>query len=426
MSATMLRRIAARLVLLSLLAVAFLGARPGTGNSQTVAQVARSDDLVSLRAIGVPAAWARTRGSGVTVAVLDTGAEANAPDLTGSVTIGPDYTVGANPAGYQPPHDHGTYICSIIAGHGSGPGRTEGMIGVAPGARLLSIRVILDDNEPGFAVYNENATYNDAIANGINYAVAHGASVINMSLGSAGATRSTRQAIANAIAHGVVIVAAAGNGGKAGSSFSPYSYPAAFTGVISVAAVGPAGHRASFSQQNASVVVAAPGVQVAGFDASMGYVLGDGTSPASALVAGVAALIRSAYPHLSPDQVMQAIVTSTTRRPAGGYSPGVGFGEVNARAALTAAGQLAAHSATGTTTSAGAVSATARFASPPAGPIVVVTRDKTRIAVTAAISFAALLGFLTATVALARGGRRRRRRALVPDDVVMGFDDYTA
>jgi subtilisin family serine protease len=404
-----------------LLAVTLLAVRPAIGSAQTVGQLVRSDDLTTLQAIGVPGAWTRTKGSGVTVAVLDTGVDTSAADLTGSVTVGPDYTAGANPPGYQPPHLHGTYICSIIAGHGSGPGQAEGMLGVAPQVRILSIRAILDDNEPGFAVYNGNAAFDDAIANGINYAVGHGAGVINMSLGSADASRSMRQAIANAVAHGVVIVAAAGNDGTAGGGFTSYSYPASFTGVISVAAVGPAGNRASFSDRNSSVVVSAPGVGIDGAGPGGEYITADGTSPASAFVAGVAALIRSAYPHLTPVQVMQAIVTSTTRRPPGGYSPDVGFGEVNAAAALTAAGQLAQPAPT-----ASVQSAAAHFGHGRIGPIVVVRRDKTRIEAAAAIAIAAAIGFLAASVALVAGARRRRRRPLVADHPeILGLDDYT-
>jgi len=416
------RRAGRRAAVLALLAVPLLAAKPAIGSAQTVGQLVRSDDLTTLRSIGVPGAWARTRGSGVTVAVLDTGVDTSAPDLAGSVTVGTDYTVGANPPGFEPPHLHGTYICSIIAGHGSGPGRAEGMLGVAPQAHILSIRVILDDNEPGFAVYNGNAAYDDAIANGINYAVGHGASVINMSLGSADASRSMREAVANAVAHGVVVVAAAGNDGTAGGGFTSYSYPAAFTGVISAAAVGPAGQRASFSDRNSSVVVSAPGVSVDGAAPGGEYVSGDGTSPASAFVAGVAALIRSAYPHLTPARVMQAIVTSTTRRPPGGYNPGVGFGEVNAAAALAAAGQLAAQPAI----AAGTVSATARFGPGRVGPIVVVPPDTAQIKARLVVAGAALVVFLAAIVALVVVVVRRRRRPVVADrPQIWGLDDYT-
>src|SRR5262249_10563999 len=182
--------------------------------------------------------------------------------------------------------------------------------------------------------------------------------------------------------------------------------PAAFPGVIRAAAVGPAGNRASFSARTSSVVVSAPGVGVDGAGPGGEYITGDGTSPASAFVAGVATLIRSAYPHLTPVQVMQAIVTSTTRRPPGGYGPRVGFGEVNAPAALTQAGRLAARPAP----AAGTVSATARFVHSRIGPIAVVHRDTAQIKSRAAVAAAALIGFLAASVALVVVARRRRRR----------------
>jgi subtilisin family serine protease len=232
LSAAAARRVA---IVTLLAAAAFAGGVGGASaqsmsalsmSAQSIGQQARTDDLAALRQIEVPAAWSQSKGSGVTVAVLDTGVRPGTPDLTGQVTVGPDYTLGANPPGYVPPHLHGTYIGSIIAGHGSGPGGSQGVIGVAPEAKILSVRVILDDQEPGFLVYNENAEYDDAIASGITYAVRHGAGVINMSLGSTVATRSVRQALAYAISHNVVVVAAAGNDGTDGHGFTPYSYPA--------------------------------------------------------------------------------------------------------------------------------------------------------------------------------------------------------
>jgi len=385
-----------------------LGA-PGPASAQSIGQQVRADDVATLRQIDVPAAWAQSKGSGVTVAVLDTGVRPDAPDLTGQVTVGPDYTAGANPPGYKPPHLHGTYIGSIIAGHGSGPGRAQGVIGVAPEAKILSVRVILDDQEPGFYVYNLNAEYDDAIADGIRYAVGHGASVINMSLGSTEATRSVRAALAYAIAHNVVVVAAAGNDGTRGSSFTPYSYPASFTGVISVAAVSASGKRAYFSDQNSSVVVSAPGVNVVGDGPGTSYLSGSGTSPASAFVAGVAALIRSKYPSLTPVQVMQAIVRSARRRPAGGYSPKTGFGEVDAAAALTAAGELAA----APPAQPGGLAASGRFGTA-TGPIVVVPRNRGLIARLLVVSVAAFLAFVGLAVLAVVAGRRRRKRPASP------------
>ena len=303
-----------------------------------VGQQARVADLAALGSVDVPAAWRLTRGRGVTVAVLDTGTDPAVPDLAGSVITGPDFTRGANPPGYVPSRWHGTFIASLIAGHGSGPGRAGGIVGVAPAARILAVRVILDADEPGFPVYNANAHYEQAIAAGIRYAVRHGAGVINMSLGSASGARPVRQAVGYAISRGVVVVASAGNDGAAPRRASPFSYPASFTGVISVAAVGAGHRRAPFSDRNASVVISAPGVDITGAAPGQGYLAVNGTSPAAAFVAGVAALIRSRYPRLGPALVRQALIQSARHRPVGGYDRGTGFGEVDAVAAVEAAG----------------------------------------------------------------------------------------
>jgi type VII secretion-associated serine protease mycosin len=402
------RRLAPRrAVTAGALVAAVLAAGTGVARAQGVSQRARAADLAVLQRIDVPAAWHASKGSGITVAVLDTGVDPAAPDLTGKVTFGPDYTAGANPSGYSPPHLHGTYIASIIAGHGSGPSMTGGVIGVAPRAKILSVRVILDDQEPGFQVYNANAAYYNAIAEGIRYAVRHGADVINMSLGSTVSTRSMRLALAYAIAHGVVVVAAAGNSGTSRSGFTPYSYPASFTGVISVAAVDASGRRASFSDRNASVVVSAPGVNVVGDGPGNGYLIASGTSPASAFVAGVAALIKSKYPGLKPVQVMQAIVKTARRRSPGGYSPSVGFGEVNAAKALRVAGQLAS-SRPGT---AGTQAPAAPFGHSSVRPIVVVPRETALTVALAAVAALAAIGFIASLVGLSR---RRRRRPSPP------------
>jgi len=305
----------------------------------------RAAEMPALQQIDVPAAWRASGGKGVTVAVLDTGVDATAPDLAGQVITGPDYVAGVDPPGYKLPLKHGTYVASLIAGHGRGPGDTMGVIGVAPQARILSIRVIPDEGEPGLAAYHDDPKYADALSEGIYSAVRDGAKVINMSL-SVQPSTGLRSMIAYAITHGVVVVASAGDSGTA-SAFAPYLYPASFPGVIAVAAVNSAGTRAPFSQQNSSVVVAAPGVGVVGASPDGQYVDRDSTSSSAALVSGVAALILAKYPHLAPSAVEQAIVATTSHQPAGGYSVDTGFGEVNAAAALAAAAAYAAQDAGG-------------------------------------------------------------------------------
>ena len=384
------------------------GVQPGARGAAVAGQ-ARAAALAQLAEIGVPAAWGTSRGRGVTVAVLDTGTAPGTPDLAGSVTAGPDYTLGVNPARYRPPHWHGTYIASLIAGHGSGPGRAAGVLGVAPDATILSVRVVLDEQEPGFPVYSANQRYKNALARGIRYAVRNGAQVINMSLGGAAGTGPLRQAIGMAISHGVVVIASAGNDAKQSGGFTPYSYPAAYPGVIAVAAVGADGRPASFSDRNSSVVLSAPGVSVVGASPGGGYALASGTSPAAAFVSGVAALIRSRYPGLGPALVRQALVSSAAHRPPGGYRPGTGFGEVDAPAALAAAGRLAARGGPAPG-GGGGLGAGQRFG--PGRPVQVVHRDAARIAGAEHVAAAGAAGFLIATVILGvLGGRRLRTRA---------------
>jgi type VII secretion-associated serine protease mycosin len=370
----------------------------------------RPDEMQALDQIEVPAAWQAARGKGVTVAVLDTGVDSTAPDLAGDVSTGPDYTAGADPPGYQPPLEHGTYIASLIAGHGSGPGDTLGVMGVAPDAKILAVRVILDDGEPGLQAYNQDRRFAGAISDGIYYAVRHGATIINMSLGSAGPTGTLRTAIGYAVSRGVVVVASAGNDGTS-SGFAPYIYPASFTGVIAVAAVTSSGARAFFSEQNSSVLLSAPGVGVIGAGPGGEYLDAEGTSPSAALVSGVAALIRSRYPALSPALVAQALITSTAHRPSGGYSTGTGFGEVDAAAALRAAGRLAAAApATGL--------AAARFYGSPGSPdrgsaalrpIQVVHRNTRLIAAYTAAAYGGAVCAIITTVLLIWTIRRSRR-----------------
>ncbi|MGC5014757.1 S8 family serine peptidase [Streptosporangium sp. DT93] len=366
-----------------------------------------------LRTLGLPAAWRISEGEGVTVAVLDSGVDLSHRDLIGSVVEGRDFTVGANPSWVRPLRLHGTYMASLIAGHGHGPGGADGVIGVAPEARVLSVRVILEDEEPGFHEFNTAQRYENVVAKGIRYAVDHGADVINMSISKDLATRQERSAIRYAISKGVVLVAAAGNEGAvkpADGGHAPYSYPAAFPGVVSVAAADRGLRRASFSNRNPSVLVAAPGVDILGAGPGDEYWVGRGTSQATALVSGVAALIKSKYPKMSPGLVVQAITAGVTRRPDGGYDTGMGFGVVNAGRALAAAGRISGH----TLTAKGAGGHDpARPLGPPAEPVRVVHRDRGRITLYGGVAVAAGLGAAASLAGIAVSvGRRRSSRAL--------------
>ncbi|MFI6508479.1 S8 family serine peptidase [Streptosporangium sp. NPDC050855] len=378
---------------------------------------ARADDVRDsqrqvLRTLGLPAAWRISEGRGVTVAVLDSGVDRSHRDLAGSVVEGRDFTTGANPPWVRPLRLHGTYMASLIAGHGHGPGGADGVIGVAPKAKVLSVRVILEDEEPGFQEFNSARRYENVVAKGIRYAVDHGADVINMSISKDLATRQERSAIRYAISKGVVLVAAAGNEGAdepADGGHAPYSYPAAFPGVVSVAAADRGLRRASFSNRNPSVLVAAPGVDILGAGPGDEYWVGRGTSQATALVSGVAALIKSRHPKMSPGLVVQAITAGVIRRPTGGYDTGMGFGVVNAGRALAAAARISGH----TLTARGAGGHDpARPLGPSAEPVRVVHRDRARITLYGGVAVAAGLGAVVSLVAIAVSvGRRRPPRA---------------
>jgi len=354
---TVSTRMLAGLVVLAASCLVSLAALPGTARAATQPGVGPASGAVLFDSIrdnqqwvldmlNVPAAWPVSEGAGVTVAVIDSGVSPDVSDLIGSVTTGPDYTGVTTPRSSPDWGVHGTWMASLIAGHGH-DGGSSGVIGIAPRARILSVRVIPDRADPHYGQYEreQETRIQQSLANGINYAVAHGAKVISMSIGYSAPSGTVRSALQQAYDHGVVVVASAGNSGDQvgsdGDGEAPESFPADYPGVISVGAVKSTGAVAGFSSDNLSVQVAAPGVSVPAQGRDGQYWWVSGTSPACALVAGVAALIKSEYPALAPELVASALTSTTTDRPAGGYDSQVGFGVVNAAAALAKAGQFA-------------------------------------------------------------------------------------
>jgi type VII secretion-associated serine protease mycosin len=346
-------RIAAASAVLAAALATALAVAAGGLTLLAAAVPARADSVRSaeqwvLNAMNAQAAWPVSQGSGVTVAVIDSGVDGAIPDLSGSVTSGPDLTgVSTSPA--DPNWGmHGTWMASLIAGHGHGAGNASGIMGVAPMARILSVRVITDKADPGYAAYQRQPLSRGQreLAKAIRYAVRRGAGVISMSLGYGAPSRPVRAALQYAYSRNVVVVASSGNSGNAaeaaGHGSAPYSFPADYPGVLGVAAVGQDWQPASFSSDNLSVQVAGPGVNVPAAGRNSQYWLVSGTSPACALTAGVAALIRSKYPRLPGSYVIDAIARSAWHAPPGGYDRQVGFGTVNALAALTAARKFAA------------------------------------------------------------------------------------
>jgi subtilisin family serine protease len=358
--------------------------------------------------LDVQPAWSLTQGKGVTVAVIDSGVNPKVTDLQGAVISGPDYTGLKTSPQSSRWGQHGTWMASIIAGNGE----NGGLLGIAPEATILSIRVIPDTTDPGYHTYDNEPEQQiqDELAEGILTAVKqYHAQVISMSIGYSAPSGVVRAALQYAYDHGAVLVASSGNSGqndeKHDYGWSPVSFPADYPGVLSVAAVDEHGKPASFSSSNLSVQVAAPGSGVPAQGRDNQYYTVDGTSPACALVAGVAALIKAEYPKISPALVMQAI-TSTTQPGSGGYNVHTGFGIVDADAALTEAGRLLKqHPASSQISLAGHFGGGA--AAVPAAPVV--QRGSGRLvlfSVLAAISLAAAAGGLAA----ARRARAHRYR----------------
>ena len=336
-----------------------LGATAGVAGTPVRSQDVRSQEWW-LAGLHVTQAWSSSVGSGVTVAVLGTGVDQGTADLAGDVTAGPDFTGSGRTPGNPYWGFEGTAVAAIIAGHGHGTGDRSGIIGIAPAARILSVRVTLEFNDPLSADASISRRLPQAIADGITYAVAHGARVIDLPLdpgtlgltgqgdpAAAGGSPAEQAAVQYALDKSVVLVAPAGDDGMGPGLVN---YPAAYPGVIAVGALSRGGQLAPFSSRRPYVSLTAPGTGVAVPDLAVGYQATSSTSAASGMVAGVAALIVSRFPHLTPAQVTQALIESTadvtgatSLPPLPARSPsGTGYGTVDAARAIQVAALITA------------------------------------------------------------------------------------
>ena len=323
-----------------------LPAMPAAAAVNAPTDLVRDSQSFVFTMMNVAPAWQVTEGVGVTVAVIDSGVYSDISDLSGGTVVsGPDFTGLKTSPQNSNWGEHGTWMASIIAGHGH-DGGLDGITGIAPQAKILSIRVIPDKGDPGYQHYNDEPeqSIQQELADGITAAVKRGAKVISMSIGYSAPSGVVRAAIQYAYSHGTVLVASSGNSGvsdtRRGSGMAPVSFPAEYPGVLGVGAVDSSGAPASFSSGNLSVKVAAPGKGVPAQGRNGQYYTVDGTSPACALVAGVAALIESKYPGISPSKVAEALTTTAQQSSSGGYDVETGFGIVDADAALVKAGDL--------------------------------------------------------------------------------------
>ncbi len=284
------------------------------------------NDQWQLTALNLPAAWNYADGAGVTVAVLDSGVDAQHVDLAGQVLPGIDL-VDKDRDGTTDPVGHGTSVSAIIAGRADD---NLGVVGIAPKAKILPVRVLDEENR-----------YDDAliVAKGVRWAVDNGARVVNLSLGGSGSSPALAAAIDYAFARDVVVVACTGN--ATGTSTTQTTkvgvwYPAREPGVIAVGGMQRDGKELwSGSIRGKETVVTAPATDLVGARPG-GYWQIRGTSFAAPMVSATAALIRSRWPDMPAGEVVNRIIRTAQDRGEPGRDDEYGFGMIDPVGALTA------------------------------------------------------------------------------------------
>ncbi|MER5407836.1 type VII secretion-associated serine protease mycosin [Streptomyces sp. NPDC002769] len=274
--------------------------------------------------------WRTSTGKGITVAVIDTGVNPNNPDLKGRVLDGLDLAPSSRSGDEHTDYDgHGTGMAGLIAGTGA-YGGGSGAFGLAPGAKILPVRMPAEGDENGFA----GPSY---LGRAIRYAADSGAQVINISAGTTVTAPQLNAGVKYALGHGSLVFAAVGNSGDKGNAVE---YPAATPGVVGVAAVGKNLRRTSWSQYGSQVDISAPGEDmVHACGGKTGLCKGSGTSDATALASASAALIWSKHPTWTNNQVLRVMLDT-----AGGPTDGakrndsIGYGIVRPRIALRSPG----------------------------------------------------------------------------------------
>jgi subtilisin family serine protease len=306
-------------------------------------------DLWGLAITQAAAGWDVANGSGTTVAVIDTGVDPGHPDLAGNMWTNPGEIPGngtdddgngfvddvrgwdfvTNDNTPTDLHGHGTHVAGTIAALGN---NGVGVIGMAWGARIMPVRG-LDAQGSGYV---------SDLAEAIVYAAENGADVLSNSWGGGGRSQALIDAIDTARGLGAVVVAAAGNNNGSVDAFEPAGLP----GVIAVGATAPNDVRASFSNHGDALSVAAPGVDVlslrgavskpvGGSVVATNYLRLSGTSMACPHASGLAALLLSGMPGLSPDEVRWQLELNADQPGYPGYAgerwnPYFGWGRINA------------------------------------------------------------------------------------------------
>jgi subtilisin family serine protease len=266
--------------------------------------------------INAPQAWDLTQGApGAVIAILDSGVDATHPDFAGKLVAG--WNTYANTSNTADQFGHGTEVAGAA---GALTNNAQGIAGVAGAAPIMPVRVT---NATGGAT-------SASIANGITWAADHGARVVNLSFNGVAGNTAIRTAAEYAYNHGTLVVAASGNCGCADPTLeNPF--------ILSVSATDESDGLAYFSTTGPFVDLSAPGTNILTTAMYGLYFAESGTSLASPIVAGVAALMFSANTALTPALATQLLEATAFDGGAAGYDEGFGYGRVNAFAAVSAA-----------------------------------------------------------------------------------------
>jgi len=268
-------------------------------------------------------------GTGVKVAIIDSGIDYTHPDLAGRYAGGYDFV--NNDTNPMDDNGHGTHVAGSVAAIKNG----VGVVGVGPEISLYGLKV-LDASGSG--------SFSNIIA-ALEWAVANGIQVTNNSYGSASNPGTiVENAFKNANANGVLSIAAAGNSGNCSGKSNSVGYPAQYASVVAVAATNKSDGRPCFSSTGPTVELAAPGVAINSTKLGGGYVEYNGTSMASPHVAGVAALVIAAgitdtnSNGLINDEVRKVLSDTAEDLGVSGRDTSFGWGLVSASAAVAAVG----------------------------------------------------------------------------------------
>ncbi|GIG20562.1 type VII secretion-associated serine protease [Cellulomonas chitinilytica] len=276
-----------------------------------------ADPPPSLATLAAESAWSIATGAGVLVAVVDSGVDTRNDHLSAAVVPGADL-VGRDveDSGRTDTDGHGTAVAGQIAAR---PVDGSGLVGLARDATILPVRVFYGQDDE--AKRDGTSVQTDRIAAGITYAVAHGATIVNVSLSSSTDDPALRAAVADATAAGALVVASAGNRAADPDAPDGPRYPAAYPGVLGVTATDADGHATDDSFHGPHVDVAAPGVNVlTTFHAAGDCMLAGGaaaSSWATAYVSAAAALVAERHPDESPAEwAFRLEVTAARDQPA--------------------------------------------------------------------------------------------------------------